>query len=252
GEEFLPEFIADEKLPFVKAYKTEHTTTPPPRYNDASLISALEKNGIGRPSTYASIVSTILDRFYIEREENRFVPTLVGNAVNDFLVENFQDIDDIPFTAEMEDKLDAIANGELEWQPMMKEFYTPLEKQLEKAEQVEPKKIDLDEKTDKICPLDGGQIIIRRGRFGKFYACANFPECKYTAPIIDVTQYKCPKDGGNVIVKKTKKGRTFFGCSNYPKCDFAVWTKKQLFQELGLDDKKEGDQKDEQTQTVTA
>lgn len=234
GEEFLPEFEANEKLPYVSSHKTQHETTPPPRYNDASLISTLEKNGIGRPSTYASIVSTILDRFYIEREEGRFIPTLVGNTVNDFLVKNFSDIDDIPFTAEMEDKLDAIANGELEWKPMIAEFYAPLEKELIAAENVEPTKIDLDEKTDKICPLDAGQVIIRRGRFGKFYACSNFPTCKYTAPIIDVTQYKCPKDGGNVIVKKTKRGRTFFGCSNYPKCDFAVWTKKQLLKEVGV------------------
>lgn len=249
GEEFLPEFSSNEKLPFVEARKTQHKTTPPPRYNDASLISALEKNGIGRPSTYSSIVSTILDRFYIEREENRFVPTLVGSTVNDFLVKNFKDIDDIPFTAEMEDKLDAIANGELEWRPMMAEFYTPLAKQLTAAEEVEATKIDLDEKTDKICPLDGGVVLIRRGRFGKFYACANFPACKYTAPIIDVTQYTCPKDGGNVIVKKTKRGRTFFGCSNYPKCDFAVWTKKQLLKEVGADEKEE--EKHEQAQTAT-
>lgn len=234
GEEFLPEFTAGEKLKFITAKKTKHTTTPPPRYNDASLISALEKNGIGRPSTYSSIVSTILDRFYIEREEGKFVPTLVGNTVNDFLVTNFQNIDDIPFTAGMEDKLDAIANGELQWKPMIAEFYAPLEKQLAAAENVEPTKIDLDEKTDKICPLDGGVVLIRRGRFGKFYACQNFPACKYTAPIIDVTKYKCPKDGGNVIVKKTKRGRTFFGCSNYPKCDFAVWTKKQLLKEVGV------------------
>jgi len=253
GEEFLPEFEAHENIPFVSAHKTQHNTTPPPRYNDASLISALEKNGIGRPSTYASIVSTILDRFYIEREENKFIPTLVGNAVNDFLVANFKDVDDIPFTAEMEDKLDAIANGELSWQPMIADFYKPLEKELEAAEQVEAKKIDLDEKTDKICPLDGGTVIIRRGRFGKFYACGNFPACKYTAPIIDVTQYKCPKDGGNVIVKKTKKGRTFFGCSSYPKCDFAVWTKKQLLKEVGVTEKEESteDKDEQQTQTNT-
>lgn len=242
GEEFLPEFEAQEKLPFVSAHKTQHATTPPPRYNDASLISTLEKNGIGRPSTYASIVSTILDRFYIEREENRFIPTLVGNTVNDFLVKNFSDFDDIPFTAGMEDKLDAIANGELAWKPMISEFYAPLEKELIAAENVEPTKIDLDEKTDKICPLDGGTVIIRRGRFGKFYACGNFPTCKYTAPIIDVTQYKCPKDGGNVIVKKTKRGRTFFGCSNYPKCDFAVWTKKQLLKEVGAKEGEDNEQ----------
>ncbi|HMS22477.1 MAG TPA: type I DNA topoisomerase [Candidatus Levybacteria bacterium] len=234
GEEFLPEFDSGEILPFVNAQKTQHTTTPPPRYNDASLISTLEKNGIGRPSTYASIVSTILDRFYIEREENRFIPTLVGNTVSDFLVKNFSDIDDIPFTAAMENKLDAIANGEILWKPMIAEFYAPLEKQLAEAENAEVTKIDLDEKTDKICPLDSGIVLIRRGRFGKFYACGNFPTCKYTAPIIDATQYKCPKDKGDVIVKKTKKGRTFFGCSNYPKCDFAVWTKKQLLKEVGI------------------
>ncbi|MBP6913614.1 MAG: type I DNA topoisomerase [Candidatus Levybacteria bacterium] len=234
GEEFLPEFSRGEILPYLSAQKTQHTTTPPPRYNDASLISTLEKNGIGRPSTYASIVSTILDRFYIEREENRFIPTLVGNTVSDFLVKNFSDIDDIPFTAAMENKLDAIANGEASWKPMIAEFYAPLEKQLAEAENAEVTKIDLDEKTDKICPLDGGAVLIRRGRFGKFYACGNFPTCKYTARIIDVTQYKCPKDKGDVIVKKTKKGRTFFGCSHYPKCDFAVWTKKQLLKEVGI------------------
>lgn len=248
GEEFLPEFKSSEELPFVSAKKTEHLTSPPPRYNDASLISALEKNGIGRPSTYASIVSTIIDRFYIEREEKKFVPTLVGNTVNDFLVKNFSNIDDIPFTADMEDKLDDVANGEIKWQKVIHDFYTPLEEQLTAAELLEPMKIDLDEKTDKICPLDNGAIIIRRGRFGKFYACSNFPACKYTAPIIDVTQYQCPKDKGNVIVKKTKKGRTFYGCSNYPKCDFAVWTKKQLFIELGL---KEEPKEEETVETKT-
>jgi DNA topoisomerase I len=259
GEEFLPEFKATEVLQFLEGKKTEHETAPPPRYNDASLIGALEENEIGRPSTYASIVSTIIDRFYIERIEGRFIPTLVGTTVNDFLVKNFKDIDDIPFTAEMEDKLDEIANGNLKWQPMLAEFYKPFEQELIKAEAGDKIEVDLDEKTDKICPLDGGNVIIRRGRFGKFYACKNFPDCKYTAPIIDVTQYKCPKDGGNVIVKKTKRGRTFFGCSNYPKCDFAVWTKKQLFVELGIkgdpakeDEAKEGEVKNEQTQTAAA
>lgn len=234
GEEFLPSFASQETLPYVSGKKTQHTTTPPPKYNDASLISALEKNGIGRPSTYASIVSTIQDRFYIERIENRFTPTDIGKAVNDFLVANFKEIDDIPFTAEMEDKLDAIANGELEWRPMMAEFYGPLEKQLIAAEGVESQKIDLSEKTDKVCPLDAGAVIIRRGKFGKFYACSNFPTCKYTAPIIEETEYKCPKDAGKVIMKKTKKGRSFYGCGNYPKCDFAVWTKKQLLEALGI------------------
>lgn len=234
GEEFLPEFEALEKLVYVDGKKTQHNTTPPPKYNDASLIGALEKNGIGRPSTYASIVSTIQDRFYIERLEGRFIPTLIGTTVNDFLVKNFKDIDDIPFTADMEDKLDEIANGNLKWRTLLAEFYTPFEKDLIAAENGEKVAIDLDEKTDKICPLDGGAILIRRGRFGKFYACSNFPTCKHTAPLIEETEYECPKDKGKVIMKKTRKGRSFFGCSNYPNCDFAVWNKKQLLEALGI------------------
>lgn len=234
GEEFLPEFSAHEALTLSNGNKTQHATTPPPRYNDASLIGALEKHEIGRPSTYASIVSTIIDRFYIERTEGRFTPTLIGGTVNDFLVKNFKDIDDIPFTRDMEEKLDEIANGNLKWQPMLKEFYIPFEKELLKAEGAEKIALDLDEKTDKVCPLDQGQVLVRRGKFGKFYACANFPECKYTAPIIEETEYECPKDHGKVIMKKTRKGRPFFGCGNYPNCDFAVWNKKQLLEALGI------------------
>lgn len=234
GEEFLPEFKTGDVLPYVSSKKTQHGTTPPPRYNDASLIGALEKNGIGRPSTYASIVSTIQDRFYIERQENKFVPTLIGTTVNDFLVLHFNDIDDIPFTASMEDKLDEIANGNLSWRPMLREFYTPFEKDLISAEGGEKVALDLDEKTDKVCPLDAGAVLIRRGKFGKFYACSNFPECKYTAPLIEETEYLCPKDKGKVIMKKTRKGRSFFGCGNYPNCDFAVWNKKALLEALGI------------------
>ncbi|MBP7832920.1 MAG: topoisomerase DNA-binding C4 zinc finger domain-containing protein, partial [Candidatus Levybacteria bacterium] len=218
----------------VSGKKTQHTTTPPPRYNDASLIGALEEHEIGRPSTYASIVSTIIDRYYVERAEGRFTPTLIGGTVNDFLVKNFKDIDDIPFTRDMEEKLDEIANGNLKWQPMLKEFYIPFEKELIKAEGVDKIAVDLDEKTDKVCPLDAGAVLIRRGKFGRFYACANFPECKYTAPIIEETEYLCPKDKGKVIMKKTRKGRPFFGCGNYPNCDFAVWNKKALLEALGI------------------
>lgn len=234
GEEFLPEFKALEKLDYVSGKKTQHSTTPPPRYNDASLIGSLEKHEIGRPSTYASIVSTIIDRYYVERTENRFTPTLIGGTVNDFLVKNFKDIDDIPFTRDMEEKLDEIANGNLKWQPMLKEFYIPFEKELIKAEGVDKIAVDLDEKTDKVCPLDAGAVLIRRGKFGRFYACSNFPECKYTAPIIEETEYVCPKDKGKVIMKKTRKGRPFFGCGNYPNCDFAVWNKKALLEALGI------------------
>jgi DNA topoisomerase-1 len=218
----LPDFEANEKLDFVSASSEFHETLPPPRYNDASIIKALEEEGIGRPSTYATIISTIESRQYIERNEGKFVPTLVGIAVNDFLVANFSTIDDIPFTAEMEDGLDQIADGKKEWVPVIRQFYEPFEKTLEKVGEAARVKIEV-EKTDEICPQDNGHLVIRIGRFGKFLACENFPKCKFTKPFVVETNLICPKDGGKIILKKTKKGRKFYGCSNYPKCDFAAW-----------------------------
>jgi DNA topoisomerase-1 len=218
----LPEFNAQEKLDFVSVLSEFHETLPPPRYNDASIIKALEEEGIGRPSTYATIISTIESRQYIERNEGKFMPTTVGIAVNDFLVANFSTIDDIPFTAAMEDELDQIASGEKQWSPVIKEFYTPFAKTLEKVGEAARVKIEV-EKTDEICPQDGGHLIIRIGRFGKFLACENFPNCKFTKPLVQETNLICPKDGGKIVFKKTKKGRRFYGCSNYPKCDFAAW-----------------------------
>jgi DNA topoisomerase-1 len=218
----LPEFNAQEKLDFVSVLSEFHETLPPPRYNDASIIKALEEEGIGRPSTYATIISTIESRQYIERNEGKFMPTAVGIAVNDFLVANFSTIDDIPFTAAMEDELDQIASGEKQWSPVIKEFYTPFAKTLEKVGEAARVKIEV-EKTDQICPQDGGHLIIRIGRFGKFLACENFPNCKFTKPLVQETNLICPKDGGKIVFKKTKKGRRFYGCSNYPKCDFAAW-----------------------------
>ena len=218
----LPDFKASEKLDFVSAASEVHETLPPPRYNDASIIKALEEEGIGRPSTYATIISTIEGRQYIERNEGKFIPTTVGVAVNDFLVANFSTIDDIPFTAEMEDELDQIADGKKKWVPVIKDFYEPFEKTLEKVGEAARVKIEV-EKTDEICPQDGGHLVIRIGRFGKFLACENFPKCKFTKPFVVETNLICPKDGGKIILKKTKKGRKFYGCSNYPKCDFAAW-----------------------------
>jgi DNA topoisomerase-1 len=218
----LPEFNAQEKLDFVSVLSEFHETLPPPRYNDASIIKALEEEGIGRPSTYATIISTIESRQYIERNEGKFMPTTVGIAVNDFLVVNFSTIDDIPFTAAMEDELDQIASGEKQWSSVIKEFYTPFAKTLEKVGEAARVKIEV-EKTDEICPQDGGHLIIRIGRFGKFLACENFPNCKFTKPLVQETNLICPKDGGKIVFKKTKKGRRFYGCSNYPKCDFAAW-----------------------------
>ncbi len=220
----LPDFEANEKLNFVSVASEFHETFPPPRYNDASIIKTLEEKGIGRPSTYATIISTIENRQYIEKNEGKFNPTSVGLAVNDFLVANFSTVDDIPFTAEMEDGLDEIANGTKKWVPVIKDFYTPFEKTLDEVKGAARVKIEV-EKTDEICPQDGGHLIIRIGRFGKFMACENFPNCKFTKPLVQETNLICPKDGAKILFKKTKKGRRFYGCSNYPKCDFASWTK---------------------------
>lgn len=219
----LPRFETGEVLKAKEANHEEHETTPPPRYNDASLIQALEEKGIGRPSTYASIISTLTDRAYVERVERRFKPTPVGEAVNDFLVKNFSDIDDVPFTAQMEDDLDDVADGKKEWVKMMKEFYDPFSKQV-KTVKDEAKRVKIEvEKTDEKCPECGKDLVVRTGRFGKFISCSGFPECKFTKPFVEKTKIVCPKDGGQVIIRKTRKGRKFYGCSNYPKCDFAAW-----------------------------
>lgn len=223
SEKVVPDFSAGETLTADKISYTEHETMPPPRYNDASLIAMLEEKGIGRPSTYASIISTLEQRQYVERLEGRFHPTNVGFAVNDFLVANFATVDDIPFTAQMEDELDEIATGKIKWVPVINEFYVPFEKTLENVKDAARVKIET-EKTGEKCPTcKTGDVVIRTGRFGKFLSCSTFPVCKYTAPFVQETNLICPKDGGKIILKKTRKGRRFYGCSNYPKCDFAAW-----------------------------
>ncbi len=221
-ETVLPVFTVGEPLHPKEIRSDAHQTLPPPRYNDASLIGTLEEKGIGRPSTYASIISTIIDRGYVERIEKRFEPTPVGMAVTDFLVKNFSTIDDIPFTALMEDELDNIASGKKNWKSMMKDFYIPFEKSLAEVQDAERVKIETEETAEK-CPECGEPLVVRFGRFGKFISCSTFPDCKFTKPYVEETNVTCPKDGGKVIVKKTHKGRKFFGCSNYPNCDFAAW-----------------------------
>lgn len=223
----LPDFMIGEELNPERAENKEHDTNPPPRYNDASLIATLEEKGIGRPSTYASIISVIQDRKYIDREEEKFVPTSIGVAVNDFLVQNFSTVDDIPFTAEMEDELDAIASGQKQWVPVIKSFYVPFEKTLENVKDAKRVKIEVEE-TDQVCPKCGNKLVIRMGRFGKFYSCSTFPACDFSKPFLEETGFTCPKDGGKIILKRTRKGRKFYGCSNYPKCDFAVWKLEDL------------------------
>ena len=219
----LPQFQKGEVLHPTRIEKTLHETLPPPRYNEASLIKSLEEEGIGRPSTYATIVATIEGRAYVERAEGRFTSTSVGTAVNDFLVANFSDIDDIPFTAAIEDELDNIAKGEKEWVPMVRSFYTPFEKKLGLVENAERVKIPVEE-TEELCPdCKKGNLVVRTGRFGKFLACSRFPDCRFTKPFAEETNLTCPKDRAKIVIKKSRRGRRFYGCSNYPKCDFAAW-----------------------------
>jgi DNA topoisomerase-1 len=227
-EKELPHLENNEILDLIKLTPLQHFTQPPARYNEASLIKALEQNGIGRPSTYAPILSTIQDRNYIEKDENRrFKPTEIGIVVNDLLVSHFPEVVDIKFTAKMEEELDEIAEGGKKWVPVIKEFYEPFEKNLKRKEK-EIKKADIaHEATDKTCPKCGAPILIRLGRFGKFYACSKFPECKYTESLKEnQLGIKCPKcKEGNITQKRTKKRKIFYGCSSWPKCEFALWDK---------------------------
>ena len=218
----VPALAAGTKLDLQKLNSEQHFTEPPPRYTEASLIKALEEQGIGRPSTYAPIISTIQDRNYVELEQRRFRPTPLGAAANDFLVKNFDGIINVSFTAKMEDALDDIAKGEREWVPVIREFYGPFEKHLETvSEKSEHVKI-FPELTSEKCP-EGHPLVIRYGRFGKFLACENFPEHKYTKSFEEQTDSKCPESGDPVIIKKTRRGRPFYGCSGYPKCKWMSW-----------------------------
>ena len=206
----------------------QHFTEPPPRYTEASLVRALEENGIGRPSTYSAIVETIQARGYVEQVERRFQPTAIGEEVNDLLVEHFHEIVDLKFTALMEDKLDALAETGGDWAATAKvlgDFYDPFAIELAEAERKLPKYEQRDEPTDEVCVNCGKPMVIKSGRFGRFMSCTGYPECKTTKPILKDTGVKCPKDGGMIVERKSRKGRTFYGCANYPACDFVSWDK---------------------------
>jgi len=227
-ENELPPLEKDEILELIKLIPSQHFTQPPPRYTEATLIKALEENGIGRPSTYAPILSTIQERNYIEKDENRkFRPTEIGTVVNDLLVKHFPKIVDIQFTAEMEEDLDKIAEGEEKWVPIIREFYEPFEENLQKKYQEVSKKEVTEKPTKKTCPKCGFPLLIRLGKFGKFYACSKFPKCRYTESLEENDLgVKCPKCGkGKIVEKRTKKMKVFYGCNLFPKCDFALWDK---------------------------
>lgn len=233
----LPPVSQGEIVTLTQTTPTQKFTSPPPRYSEASLIKALEEDGIGRPSTYAPTISTIVERLYVEKEtkENgyrgrNFVPTELGYLVNDFLVTHFGNIVNLPFTALMEAELDEIAEGKRKWGMVISDFYTPFKQKLDEVEATVTKVEVPLEKTGEKCPLcKEGDVIIKQGRFGKFLACSRFPDCKFTKNLVEKLDIKCPKCGlGSVVVKKTKKGRIFYGCERYPDCDFASWTKPKI------------------------
>jgi len=269
GKNPLPDLAKADALDLIELFPEQKFTEPPPRYTEATLVRALEEKGIGRPSTYAPTMSTIQDRGYVEREGRLLKPTDLGLVVNDLLVEHFPNFVDVGFTAGMEDELDEVASGERQWQPVVREFYNPLEKALEVASKEAKKVVEESNEvcgecgkpmvirwgrrgrflactgfpeckgtrslegeeqegpqpTDEKCPECESPMVIRSGRFGKFMACSRYPECKGRKQMATSTGVKCPRDGGDLVERRSKRGRTFYGCGNYPKCDFVLWAR---------------------------
>lgn len=220
----IPSGLAEgQRSELVVLSPDQHFTQPPPRFSEASLVAVLEENGIGRPSTYAPIISTIQQRGYVHKEDRRLYPTDTGFQVNDLMVEYFPDIVDSQFTAHMEDDLDMVASGEMQWTAAIHEFYAPFKDRLKVAQAQIPVTKSAPEPIGRKCPTDGGELVIRYGRYGKFISCGNFPNCRYTEPWLEKIGVVCPQDGGDIVQRKTRRGRTFFGCANYPNCEFTSW-----------------------------
>lgn len=220
----IPSLNAKDLLDLVRLLPEQHFTQPPPRYTDASLIRTLEEYAIGRPSTYAAILSTIQQRGYVLREKRRYYPTETGFVVNDLLVKHFPGLINVDFTAQMESQLDDVAGGTQDWIALMSDFYHPFAETLEKADKAMPK-IEQVEYVGRECPkCESGQLIIRWGRYGKFIGCNDFPKCRYTEPWLEKIGVSCPDcHEGEIVIKRTKKGRVFYGCSNWPECEFTSW-----------------------------
>jgi len=260
----LPDLAEGDVLALQDIKPEQHFTEPPPRFTEATLVKALEESGIGRPSTYASIMSTIQERSYVERENRILRPTELGFVVNDFLIEQFPDFVDLKFTAQLEEDLDEIASGARPWQPIVRDFYNPLSEALAQAAEAPVVSQETGElcpesghplirrfgrfgaflacsgfpeckytrpdgdapeaqKTDEKCDVCGSEMVVKRGRFGPFLACSRYPECKGTKPLLQKTGILCPKDGGEIVERQTRQKRKFYGCSNYPACDFTSW-----------------------------
>ena len=221
----LPVLKEGDKYNLVNTNPEQHFTTPPPRYSEATLVKTLEEEGIGRPSTYAPTLSTIESRDYVKKEGRYFEPTELGETVTELLTEYFPDVTDLEFTAGLEQKLDEIEKGNENWKKVLKEFYQPFYERLENARE-NMEKVNIVEETDEVCEKCGSPMVVKYGRYGKFLACSSYPECKNTKPYVVKTGVDCPKcEDGELVERNSKKGRTFYGCSNYPDCDFMVWNK---------------------------
>jgi DNA topoisomerase-1 len=224
-EKALPELSVDEQCKVDKLDSEQRFTQPPPHYTEATLVKALEEKGIGRPSTYSPTISTIVDRGYISREKKQLIPTDLGYVVNRFMMDNFTDIVDVQFTAGMESQLDDVEEDNVSWVEVLQKFYAPFHEKVEIAiEKAPPEKIP-DEVSDVICEKCGANMVIKMGRYGKFLACPNFPECRNTKAIVEKIDVPCPKCGASIIKRKSKKGKVFYGCERYPECDFVSWDK---------------------------
>ncbi|MFZ2206466.1 MAG: type I DNA topoisomerase [Microgenomates group bacterium] len=229
--------VTDGTPATIKEIETkEQLTSPPPRYNEASLIRTMEEEGIGRPSTYAAIISLIQVKGYVEKDGRYFIPTVIGTAISDYLSQNFSHIFELDFTSGMEDKFDLIAEGKEDMIAVLDSFYKPFSVELE-TKKKEVGLIQIKEETNEVCPKCGKPMIIRFSKFGKFYACSGYPECKTTKPFLFVVKNrKCPKCAGDIVVKFTKTRKKFYGCSNYPTCDFSAWALQKI--PSTLDEKK--------------
>lgn len=232
----LPALEEGEILEIKDIDSAQHFTKPPARYSEAALVHALEENGIGRPSTYAPTITTIISRGYVRRIKKQLVPTELGIITTDIMKKHFKDIVDIDFTAGMEQELDGVEDGKLEWKKVLDDFYPEFADNLEKAQKAIEKVKIKDEESDVVCEKCGRKMVYKISKFGKFLACPGYPECKNTKAIRHETGVKCPKCGGEILVKKSKKGKTYYGCENNPKCDFMAWdepVKKEKCPECG-------------------
>jgi DNA topoisomerase-1 len=225
-KEALPVVEVGEVLDLLRLTPEQHFTQPPPRYTEAMLVKALEENGIGRPSTYAPTIATLLARNYVTTEQKRLTPTELGFVVNDILVEHFPSIVDVGFTSGMEEELDEIASGERAWVPVIREFYAPFIASVGKAEQTMERVRVRDEPTDEVCEKCGRPMVIKLGKYGRFLACSGFPDCRNSRPLLNRIGVTCPQcREGDIVERRTRTGRVFFGCSRYPDCDFSAWSR---------------------------